>query len=141
MMSYELVAVHLTSTRIVSANSVPLLLAFATGSGVIGSLILGELFDRFELPTLLAAVVLSSLFSPFLIFGGYYGVLTGLVFLGIAYATQDTILKAVIAGVLPEGQRSTAFGLFYLGYGGGWLVGSITTGYSMAGLCHPLLLF
>jgi len=128
MMSYELVAVHLTSTRIVSANSVPLLLAFATGSGVIGSLILGKLYDRFELPTLLAAVVLSSLFSPFLIFGGYYGVLTGLVFLGIAYATQDTILKAVIAGVLPEGQRSTAFGLFYLGYGGGWLVGSITTG-------------
>ena len=128
MMSYELVAVHLTSTRIVSANSVPLLLAFATGSGVIGSLILGKLYDRFELPTLLAAVVLSSLFSPFLIFGGYYGVLAGLALLGIAYATQDTLLKAVIAGVLPEGQRSTAFGLFYLGYGGGWLVGSLTTG-------------
>jgi predicted MFS family arabinose efflux permease len=30
--------------------------------------------------------------------------------------------------VLPEGRRNLAFGLFYLGYGGGWLVGSLVTG-------------
>jgi len=47
---------------------------------------------------------------------------------GIGYATQDTLLKAVVAGVLPEGRRSLAFGLFYTGYGAGWLVGSVTTG-------------
>ena len=92
------------------------------------SLILGKLYDRFELPTLLAAVFLSSLFSPILFFGGSYGVTAGVVFLGIAYATQDTLLKAIIAGVLPEGKRSSAFGLFYLGYGSGWLVGSVASG-------------
>jgi MFS family permease len=128
MMSYELVAFHLSTTRIISVNTIPLLLAFATGSGVIASLVLGKLFDRFELPTLLAAVFCSSLFSPVFFFGGSYGVLIGVVLLGIAYATQDTLLKAIIAGVLPEGKRSFAFGLFYLGYGGGWLVGSIATG-------------
>jgi len=37
--------------------------------------------------------------------------------------------SAMIAGVLPEGKRSFAFGLFYLGYGGGWLAGSIVTGF------------
>jgi hypothetical protein len=47
---------------------------------------------------------------------------------GIGYATQDTLIKAVIAGVLPEGRRSSAFGIFYLGYGGGWLTGSIIMG-------------
>ena len=47
---------------------------------------------------------------------------------GIGYATQGTLLKAVIAGVLPEGRRNLAFGLFYTGYGTGWLVGSVTTG-------------
>jgi hypothetical protein len=30
--------------------------------------------------------------------------------------------------MLPEGKRNLAFGLFYTGYGGGWLVGSVTTG-------------
>jgi MFS family permease len=47
---------------------------------------------------------------------------------GVGYATQDTLLKAVVAGVLPEGRRNLAFGLFYAGYGVGWLVGSIATG-------------
>ena len=37
-------------------------------------------------------------------------------------------LKVLIAGVLPEGKRNTAFGLFYIGYGGGWLIGSVATG-------------
>jgi MFS family permease len=34
----------------------------------------------------------------------------------------------LIARVLPGEKRNTAFGLFYVGYGVGWLVGSITTG-------------
>src|SRR4051812_31146009 len=34
-----------------------------------------------------------------------------------------------IAGVLPEGRRNFAFGVFYLGYGAGWLAGSVTTGF------------
>ena len=54
--------------------------------------------------------------------------LAGLILWGIGYATQDTLLKALIASVLPEGRRNLAFGLFYLGYGGGWLVGSVATG-------------
>ena len=47
---------------------------------------------------------------------------------GIGYATQDTLLKALIASVLPSGRRNLAFGLFYLGYGAVWLFGSVTTG-------------
>jgi MFS-type transporter involved in bile tolerance (Atg22 family) len=46
----------------------------------------------------------------------------------VAYATQDTLMKVLIASVLPRGKRNFAFGLFYLGYGGGWLLGSIATG-------------
>ena len=30
--------------------------------------------------------------------------------------------------MLPEGRRNLAFGLFYTGYGVGWLIGSIATG-------------
>ena len=47
---------------------------------------------------------------------------------GVGYAVQDTLLKAVVAGVLPEGRRNLAFGLFYAGYGVGWLVGSLAAG-------------
>ena len=106
MMSYELLAFHLITTKIIAVNSIPLLLAFATGSGVIANLVLGKLYDRFELPTVLCAVFLSALFSPLIFFGGFYGTLVGVVLLGIAYATEDTLITAMIAGVLPEGKRS-----------------------------------
>src|SRR5262249_12501268 len=58
----------------------------------------------------------------------FWVALAGLILWGIRYATQDTLLKALIASVIPEGRRNSAFGIFYLGYGGGWLVGSVTTG-------------
>jgi predicted MFS family arabinose efflux permease len=34
----------------------------------------------------------------------------------------------LIASVLPEGHRNSAFGVFYIGYGVGWLAGSLSAG-------------
>jgi len=81
------------------------------------------------IPVLIGAVLVSCLFSPLVFRGGFFVALGGLLLWGVGYATQDTLLKAVIAGVLPEGRRSFAFGLFYIGYGTGWLAGSIIAGY------------
>ncbi|MBS0581100.1 MAG: MFS transporter [Proteobacteria bacterium] len=127
--SYELISYHLTRTGIIAPPWIPVLLAFATGSGVIANLVLGKSFDRFGLPVLLAATVLSALFTPLaLITDHWWLVIAAMPLLGIGYAVQDTLLKAVVAGMLPEGRRDLAFGLFYTGYGGGWLVGSIAMG-------------
>jgi predicted MFS family arabinose efflux permease len=128
LISYELVAYHLATAKVVTEQWIPVFLAFSTGCGVIASLVLGKLYDRAPLPTLLVAVFLSSLFSPFAFYGDLPALLAGMVFWGIGYATQDTLFKAVVAGVLPEGKRNLAFGLFYSGYGAGWLIGSVATG-------------
>ena len=48
---------------------------------------------------------------------------------GIGFGAQDTLFKSIIAGLLPEGRRNLAFGLYYTGYGTGWLAGSVTTGF------------
>ena len=128
LMSFELVSYHLSSTRIVTEHWIPIFLALATAMAVAASLILGKLYDKVGIAVVVVAVVLASLFSPLVFFGGFWWALGGLLLWGIGYATQDTLLKAIIAGVMPEGRRNLAFGLFYLGYGGGWLVGSITAG-------------
>jgi MFS family permease len=128
LMSYELVSYHLSRTGTVTGYWVPLFLAIATAVGVVASLALGRLYDRVGLPVVLAAVVLSAGFSPLVFLGGFSAALFGLVLWGIGYATQDTLLKAVVAGQLPEGKRGLAFGLFYTGYGVGWLVGSVAAG-------------
>lgn len=128
LMSFELISYHLSATRIVSPPLIPVFVAFSTGCGIIASLAFGKLYDAMGPRIVLIATLLSSLFSPFVFLGGFYAALIGMVFWGIGYATQDTLLKALIAGVLPEGKRNLAFGLFYAGYGGGWLIGSIATG-------------
>jgi hypothetical protein len=61
--------------------------------------------------------------------------------MGIGYATQDTLLKALIAGVVAEGRRNLSFGVFYLGYGVDWLVGSVTTGLLYGRSRSVLILF
>ncbi len=129
LMSYELISFYLAGSGLVSTASVPLLLAFATGFGVIANLVLGRWYDAYGMRVLYAAVFLSALFAPLVFSGNFYGALGAMPLWGIGYAVQDTLLKALVAGALPKGRRSFAFGLFYAGYGCGWLLGSIAAGF------------
>ena len=128
LMSFELISYHLSTTGIVTAHRIPLFLALATAFSVAATLVLGRLYDRIGIAAVVGAVLVASAFSPLVFFGGFWLALAGLLLWGVGYATQDTLLKALIASVLPEGRRNLAFGLFYLSYGGGWLLGSVTTG-------------
>jgi len=128
LLSFELVGYHWTRVGPFSPRWVPLVLALSTAGGVVANLVLGRLYDRIGLPVVLTAVVLSAAFSPLTFFGGVGWAIVGMLLWGVGYATQDTLFKAIIAGLLPEGRRSLAFGLFYAGYGGGWLVGAAASG-------------
>ena len=128
VMSFELIAYHLSSSKTVGEPFIPLFLGAATAVSVAASLVLGRLYDKIGIATVVGAVVVSSLFSPLVFFGSVWLVLAGLALWGIGYAIQDTMLKSIVAGVLPQGRRNLAFGLFYVGYGGGWLAGSVITG-------------
>ena len=128
LMSFEFVSYHLSSTGTVVGGWVPLALALSTAVGVVASLVLGALYDRVGIVVVVAAVCATALFPPLVFWGGFGAALAGLLLWGIGYATQDTLFKALIAGVLPEGRRNFAFGAFYLGYGAGWLIGSVVTG-------------
>jgi len=128
LMSFEFISFHLSSSGVVKTEWIPIFLALATVMGIAASLVMGKLYDRIGIAVVVGAVCLSALFSPLVFLGGFWVALTGMLLWGIGYATQDTLLKALIAGVLPEGRRNFAFGAFYLGYGVGWLAGSVTAG-------------
>lgn len=99
------------------------------GTDAIASLVLGKLFDGHGTSVAIGTFLLSALFAPFVFLGSFYVALFGIILWGIGFGAQDTLLKAIIAGLLPKGRRNLAFGLFYAGYGMGWLVGSVTTGF------------
>jgi MFS family permease len=128
LMSFEFLSFHLSRTGLIEGAWIPVTLAFATVAGIVASLVLGRLYDRGGSVVVAAAMAATALFSPMVFLGGSGLALAGLLLWGVGYAVQDTLLKAVVAGMLPEGRRGLAFGLFYTGYGGGWLLGSIATG-------------
>jgi MFS family permease len=128
LMSFELISYHLSKTKIASDQWIPVMLAISTAFGVLANLAFGKAYDRVGLPIVIAAVCVSAAFSPFVFLGGFWLVLVGMLLWGVGYAIQDTLLKAIVAEVLPEGKRNFAFGLYYAGYGVGWLVGSIVAG-------------
>jgi MFS family permease len=128
LMSFELISYHLSKSKIASEQWIPVMLAISTAFGVLVSLAFGKLYDRIGVPVVFAAVCVSAAFSPFVFLGGFYLALFGMLLWGVGYATQDTLLKAIVAEVLPEGKRNFAFGMYYAGYGVGWLLGSIVAG-------------
>jgi predicted MFS family arabinose efflux permease len=128
LMSFEFISFHLANHHVVSGQWIPLFLGISTGFGVLANLALGRLYDRAGIGTVVGAVFVSALFSPFVFLGGSRVALIGMLLWGIGYAVQDTLFKAVVADRLPEGRRNFAFGIFYTGYGVGWLIGSIATG-------------
>ncbi len=127
LMSFEFISYHLSIHRTMSLEWIPLALAIGTAAGVAASLVLGRLYDRFGKPVLLCAIGVAALFSPFVFLGTFGAVLAGLILWSIGYAIQDTLFKAVIVERLPTGRRNFAFGIFYAGYGVGWLIGSVST--------------
>ncbi|HWF64365.1 MAG TPA: MFS transporter [Rhizomicrobium sp.] len=128
LMSYELISFHLVTAGLISPSWMPVALAFATGTGVIANLALGHMFDRVGMNVVLAAVILSAFFTPLIFSGSLIAVLIAMPLWGVGYAVQDTLFKALVADILPDRKRGLAFGLFYAGYGLGWLVGSVAVG-------------
>ncbi|RUL82536.1 MFS transporter [Tautonia sociabilis] len=123
-----LIAYHLSHSGTVPRPWIPLFLAVATGIAALTSLLIGWLYDRIGIWVVLGAVCLTAVFPPLVFLGGFNVALLGMVFWGVGEATERTLLSAIIVGVLPKGRRNLAFGLFYLGFGGGFLVGGVTMG-------------
>lgn len=102
LMSFELISYHLSKAKIASDQWIPVMLATSTAFGVLANLAFGKAYDRIGLPVVIAAV--SAAFSPFVFLGGFWLVLFGMLLWGVGYAIQDTLLKAIVAEVLPEGE-------------------------------------
>jgi hypothetical protein len=118
LISYELGAYHLErKDRLVRMGPGPACLRHRLRGA--RNLALGRLYDWSDRLALILGILLSACFAPVLLLGGLAAALIAMPLWGIGYAVQDSLLKAIIAGLPPEGHRGLGFGLFYTAYGGG----------------------
>jgi len=74
------------------------------------------------------AFFLGAFFAPCVFLGGFALALIGMILWGIGMGAQDSLLKPMLAGVVPANKRSTAFGVFDTVFGIAWFAGSAGMG-------------
>ena len=126
---FSLIAFHFQKAAVVSPTTIPLFYAVAMGAGALTNLGFGRLFDRVGFPIAIFAFFLGALFAPLVFLGQFWLSLIGMVLWGIGMGAQNSLLKALLTGVLAVEKRGTGFGFFYTGYGIAWFLGSAAMGY------------
>ncbi|MBV8607850.1 MAG: MFS transporter [Singulisphaera sp.] len=126
---FPLIAYHFEKRYIVPLSWIPISYALAMGVDALAALAFGRLFDRRGLTAMVAATLLSSLFAPLVFRGTFFTAMLGMALWGIGMGTQKTIMRAVVAGLVPAGRRGSAYGLFGACFGVAWLLGSALKGW------------
>jgi MFS family permease len=126
---YPLIAFHFSKTNQVSAEMIPVMYAIAMGVDALAALLLGWWFDKQGITVLVASTLVSLLFAPLVFMGNFYTALAGMVCWGVGMAAQESIVRAVLATVLPIGKRATGFGVFNATFGVFWFLGSFFMGW------------
>jgi MFS family permease len=138
---FSLIAYHFGRHDVVPAEWIPVLYALAMGVDAVAALVFGRLFDRFGIPVLIAATLLSAPFAPLVFERSVASAVAGMALWGAGMGAQESILRATIATMVPPERRGTAYGVFNAGYGLAWFLGSALMGYLYDVSPHGLVTF
>jgi MFS family permease len=125
---FPLMAFHFQAEDLVSDRLIPILFAIGMGVDAAAALIMGRLYDRRPLPTLLTAVFLGALFAPLVFLGSLPVAVFGIALWGIGLSAQESVFKAAVSGLVPTERRAYGFGMFATVFGIFWFAGSATMG-------------
>jgi len=125
---YPVIAYHFGYTNAVPGHWIAIFYAVAMAVSGSGSLLFGQLFDRFGYAVLVVLTLISALFAPLVFLGGFWVALLGAAIWGLGIGVHESIIPAAVAPMVPPQRRASAFGLFTAGYGVFWFLGSVAIG-------------
>lgn len=125
---YPLAAFHMKTAGVLADKWIPLLYAGAMGVDALSALVFGRLYDRKGLPTLLGIVAVSAWSAPLVFLSGVGFLIVGMVLWGVGMGAQESIIRAVVADIVPRDRRATGYGIFNAGFGLAWFAGSALMG-------------
>jgi MFS family permease len=125
---FALIAYHFGKAAVVSAPLIPILYAVAMASDAAASLAVGHWYDRRGMIVLITGVALAAAASPLVFLGNASAALAGMILWGIGMGTQESAMRAVVAGMTAPDRRATAFGILNAVFGVAWFAGSAILG-------------
>ncbi len=129
LVTYALIAVHLTRTLQISTVVIPVIYAGAMLVEALVALGTGRTYDRVGPAVLLVVPVLVAL-VPALAFSGGIGLaLVGVAIWAAATGIQDSTIKALVAELVPARSLASAYGVFAAVQGAFAVVGGTVAGW------------
>ena len=125
---FPLIAFHLKSVGAASDVTIPLLYALAMGVDAVAALAFGRMYDRLGRLVLIGAPVFAAAAAPLVFSRSLPAVVAGMVLWGVGMGSQESVLRAAVADMAPEGRRGAAFGVVNGVFGVAWFAGSVVMG-------------
>lgn len=128
---FPFVSYHFHTIGSVPEVWIPIFYAVANGVDALGALGFGRLYDRRGMPVLIAVTFISAFFAPLVFLDDFYFALLGMGLFGLGMGSQDSMMRAVIAQMVPVNRRGAAYGIFSTVFGIFWFFGT-----AAMGLCY-----
>lgn len=126
---FPLFAYHFQKTATTPEQWITLCYAISMLMAVFASIFLGRLYDKFGMSLMTLVTILCSLFAPLIFFGNTALAFLGLILWGIGIGIQGSVMRAIVAELVPSNKRGTAYGIFNTFFGIFWFLGSALMGY------------
>ncbi|QLH75604.1 MAG: MFS transporter [Methanomassiliicoccales archaeon] len=125
---FPLISFHLDNGELIEESLIPILYALAMAADALSALFFGKLYDKGGMSGFIIMMAVIPVFVP-LIFSGDTGLLlVGMVFYGIGFGAQESIMRAIVADLAPYCRRGSAFGYYNAIFGASWFLGSLVIG-------------
>lgn len=125
---FPLIAYHFQKQSILSPLWIPISYAIAMGFNSISAPLLGYFYDKQGFVILIVVTLISCLFAPLVFLGGPTMALIGIVLWSIGVGAHESLMRAIVANMVPIKKRGSAYGIFNTGYGLCWFLGSFLMG-------------
>jgi len=125
---YPLIAFHIKSHMLFDDKWIPLLYGCAMGIDALAALVFGRWYDKKGILALAAAIAVSAFFAVFAFSFVPVLIIAGILLWGVGMGAQESIIRAVVADIVPVRKRGAGFGLFNACFGIAWFLGSAAMG-------------
>lgn len=126
---FSLIAFHFKKAAVMPDAWIPIIFSVAMGAAGIAALLFGRLYDKKGISALIFAIALASLFAPLVFINGLVYAIAGMILWGVGLGAQESIMQAVVAGLVQKDKRATAYGVLNIWFGIFWFLGSALMGF------------
>jgi MFS family permease len=126
--NFQLISYHFKVQSVVSDIQIPIFYAVAMGVDALVALIIGRVYDKIGLTSLITIPLLTLPIPLFAFTHTYSLALMSIVLWGAVMGIHETTMRAAIADLTPIERRGFAYGIFNTIYGVSWFLGSTIMG-------------